>query len=151
MLHRCPSFLQLNRLRKRRLGVALFVFLGSSTTLGLAFYAMQQNLEFFYLPDRVVGGEAPIGKTIRAGGMVVAGSIHRGEEDLSVRFELSDTAGSSFPVVYEGLLPNLFVEGQGAIVTGTLDDSGLFFADQVLAKHDENYIPPELAELHVAE
>ena len=112
---------------------------------------MQQNLEFFYLPDRVVGGEAPIGKTIRAGGMVVAGSILRGERDLSVRFELSDMAGSSFPVVYEGLLPNLFVEGQGAIVSGTLDESGLFYADQVLAKHDENYMPPELADLHLTE
>ena len=60
-------------------------------------------------------------------------------------------AGSSFPVVYEGLLPNLFVEGQGAIVSGTLDESGLFYADQVLAKHDENYMPPELAELHPTE
>lgn len=141
----------MNRVRKRRLGVALFVFLGSTTTLGLAFYAMQQNLEFFYLPDRVVGGEAPTGKTIRAGGMVVAGSIHRGDHDLTVRFELSDMAGSSFPVVYEGLLPNLFVEGQGAIVSGTLDESGLFYADQVLAKHDENYMPPELADLHLTE
>ncbi|MCY4128616.1 MAG: cytochrome c maturation protein CcmE [Gammaproteobacteria bacterium] len=141
----------MNRVRKRRLGVALFVFLGSSTTLALAFYAMQQNLEFFYLPDRVVSGEAPIGKTIRAGGMVVAGSIRRSNEDLSVRFELSDMAGSSFSVVYEGLLPNLFVEGQGAIVSGTLDESGLFYADQVLAKHDENYMPPELADLHPAE
>ena len=127
------------------------MFLGSTTTLGLAFYAMQQNLQFFYLPDRVVGGEAPTGKTIRAGGMVVAGSIHRGDNDLTVRFELSDMVGSSFPVVYEGLLPNLFVEGQGAIVTGTLDSSGLFYADQVLAKHDENYMPPELADLHKTE
>ncbi|MCY4095498.1 MAG: cytochrome c maturation protein CcmE [Gammaproteobacteria bacterium] len=141
----------MNRVRKRRLGVALFVFFGSSTTLGLAFYAMQQNLEFFYLPDRVVSGEAPTGKTIRAGGMVVEGSIDRSNEDLSVRFELSDMAGSSFPVVYEGLLPNLFVEGQGAIVSGTLDESGLFYADQVLAKHDENYMPPELAHLHTTE
>ena len=141
----------MNRIRKRRLGVVLFVFLGSSATLGLAFYAMQQNLEFFYLPDRVVSGEAPIGKAIRAGGMVVGGSIQRSEADLTVRFELSDMAGSSFPVVYEGLLPNLFVEGQGAIVSGTLDESGLFYADQVLAKHDENYMPPELADLHVSE
>ena len=112
---------------------------------------MQQNLEFFYLPDRVIGGEAPTGKPIRAGGMVVAGSIDRSEHDLLVRFELSDMAGSSFPVVYRGLLPNLFVEGQGAIVSGTLDEDGVFLADQVLAKHDENYMPPELAELHVTE
>ena len=112
---------------------------------------MQQNLEFFYLPDRVLSGEAPVGKVIRAGGMVVAGSIKRGEEDLSVRFELSDMGGSSFPVVYHGLLPNLFVEGQGAIVSGMLDASGVFQADQVLAKHDENYMPPELAELHTPE
>lgn len=141
----------MNRIRKRRLGVVLFVFFGSSATLGLAFYAMQQNLEFFYLPDRVVNGEAPIGKAIRAGGMVVAGSIQRNDEDLTVHFELSDMAGANFPVVYEGLLPNLFVEGQGAIVSGTLDDNGLFYADQVLAKHDENYMPPELADLHSPE
>jgi len=112
---------------------------------------MQQNLEFFYLPDRVVNGEAPTEKPIRAGGMVVAGSIQRSEHDLSVRFELSDNEGSSFPVIYEGLLPNLFVEGQGAIVSGTLGSDGLFYADQVLAKHDENYMPPELADLHTAE
>ncbi len=141
----------MNRVRKRRLGIALFVFLGSTTTLSLAFFAMQQNLEFFYLPDRVVNGEAPTEKPIRAGGMVVAGSIQRSEHDLSVRFELSDNKGSSFPVIYEGLLPNLFVEGQGAIVSGTLGSDGLFYADQVLAKHDENYMPPELADLHTPE
>lgn len=138
-------------LRKRRLGVVIFVLLGSTTTLGLAYYAMQQNLEFFYLPDRVVNGEAPVGKKIRAGGMVVAGSIERSATDLSVRFELSDMDGATFPVVYTGLLPNLFVEGQGAIVSGTLDEAGLFHAEQVLAKHDENYMPPELADLHAPE
>ena len=141
----------MNRVRKRRLGVVLFVFFGSTTTLGLAFYAMQQNLEFFYLPERVVNGEAPVGKPIRAGGMVVEGSIQRSDQDLSVRFLLSDLTGSTFPVEYEGLLPNLFVEGQGAIVSGTLEASGLFVADQVLAKHDENYMPPELADLHKTE
>lgn len=138
-------------LRKRRLGIALFIFVGSTATITLAFMAMQQNLEFFYLPDRVVGGEAPIGKNIRAGGMVVDGSIKRSGEDLTVRFRLGDMKGSTFPVEYTGLLPNLFVEGQGAIVSGTLDASGLFRAEQVLAKHDQNYMPPELAELHINE
>lgn len=131
--------------------MVIFVMLGSVVTLGLAYYAMQQNLEFFYLPDRVVSGEAPIGKTIRAGGMVVTDSIERSDADLTVRFELGDLEGSTFPVVYAGLLPNLFAEGQGAIVSGTLDEQGLFHADQVLAKHDENYMPPELAELHQPE
>lgn len=137
--------------RKRRLGIALFIFLGSSTTLALAFVAMQQNLEFFYLPDRVVNGEAPTGKVIRAGGMVIEGSIKRSDEDLLVKFQLGDLNGSAFPVEYSGLLPNLFVEGQGAIVSGKLDEAGLFHAETVLAKHDQNYIPPELAELHKSE
>ncbi len=138
-------------IRKRRLGIALFVFFGSTTTLTLAFYAMQQNLEFFYVPERVVGGDAPIGTPIRAGGMVVAGSIVRSNHDLTVRFVLSDMKGSSFPVVYTGLLPNLFVEGQGALVSGVLREDGVFDAEQVLAKHDETYMPPELAELHSEE
>ena len=140
----------MNPVRKRRIGIVLFVFLGSASTLGLAFAALQQNMEFFYLPYRVVGGEAPVGKKIRAGGMVVEGSIRRNDHDLTVYFELSDMKGSTFPVVYSGLLPNLFVEGQGAIVAGTLDESGRFQAEQVLAKHDENYMPPELASLHPA-
>ena len=141
----------MNSVRKRRLGIALFIFLGSTTTLALAFVAMQQNLEFFYLPDRVVSGEAPVGKVIRAGGMVVAGSIKRNEEDLRVRFQLGDMKGSTFAVEYTGLLPNLFVEGQGAIVSGQLDEAGLFHAETVLAKHDQNYMPPELADLHKTE
>ena len=129
-------------LRKRRLGVALIIFFGSTITLGLAFAALQQNMEFFYLPDRVVGGEAPIGKKIRVGGVVLAGSIKRSDSDLTVNFELTDLKKSSFPVVYEGLLPNLFVEGQGAIASGVLDSNGVFQAEEVLAKHDENYQPP---------
>ena len=83
--------------------------------------------------------------------MVLEGSIQRSSTDLSIRFEISDLEGSSFPVVYTGLLPNLFQEGQGTIVTGTLDENGLFHADQVLAKHDENYVPPELADFHSSE
>ena len=138
-------------IRKRRLAVALIVVLGAATTLALAVTALQQNLEFFYLPDRVIAGEVPIDKRVRAGGMVVEGSIKRSDSDLRVRFELSDLKGSSFPVEYSGLLPNLFGEGQGAIVTGSLDNSGLFHADQVLAKHDETYMPPEIAELHQPE
>lgn len=138
-------------LRKRRLTVALIVVIGSATTLALAVTALQQNLEFFYLPDRVVGGEVPIGKRVRAGGMVAEGSIARNEANLQVSFVLSDLKGSSFPVTYTGLLPNLFAEGQGAIVSGSLDDKGIFRADQVLAKHDENYMPPELEALHIPE
>ena len=137
--------------RKRRIGIALFIVIGSASTLGLAGYALQQNLEYFYLPDKVVAGEVPVGKRVRAGGMVVEGSISRSGEDLSIHFEIGDLKGSAFPVVYSGLVPNLFQEGQGTIVTGILDEQGLFHAEQVLAKHDESYMPPELAELHLTE
>ena len=121
---------------------------GSSITLGLAAYALQQNIEFFYLPDKVVGGEAPVNKRIRAGGMVVDQSIVHGETTLDVRFEITDLQGSNFPVHYSGLLPNLFKEGEGTIVTGVLREDGVFYAEQVLAKHDETYMPPEIADLH---
>lgn len=134
-------------LRQRRLIVAVVVVVGAATTLALAVTALQQNLEFFYLPDKVVAGEVPTGKRVRAGGLVADGSIKRNETDLQVQFILRDLDGASFPVEYTGLLPNLFKEGQGAIVSGVLDESGVFQADQVLAKHDENYMPPEVAHL----
>ena len=138
----------MNRLRRRRVLLLLFLFCGSSITVGLAIFALQQNINLFFLPQEVVDGTAPIDRQIRAGGMVVEGSIEFGEQGLDTQFELSDLKGSSFSVRYVGLLPSLFREGQGAIVVGQLQADGIFIADQVLAKHDENYVPPELKDLH---
>ena len=127
-----------------------FLFCGGSVTVALAILALQQNINHFYLPVEVVDGTAPIELQIRAGGMVVLGSVEHEEEGLKTNFDLSDLKGSTFSVEYEGLLPSLFREGQGAIVVGQLESSGTFVAHQVLAKHDENYVPPELKELHEA-
>ena len=127
-----------------------FLFCGGSVTVALAILALQQNINHFYLPAAVIDGSAPIDRQIRAGGMVVQDSVKHDEESLRTTFDLSDLKGSTFSVQYEGLLPSLFREGQGAIVVGQLESSGTFIAHQVLAKHDENYVPPELKELHEA-
>ncbi len=138
----------MNDLRRRRMLVLLFLFCGGSLTAALAIFALQSNINHFYLPDAVVAGSVPIDRTIRAGGMVVADSVVHDDAGLGVRFELSDLKGSTFSVTYSGLLPSLFREEQGAIVVGQLQSNGVFAASQVLAKHDENYVPPELMELH---
>jgi cytochrome c-type biogenesis protein CcmE len=105
--------------------------------------AFQQNLVFFHTPSEVVEGKAPTGKTFRVGGMVEDGSIAREADGLTVRFAITDTA-QAIPVTYRGTLPDLFKEGKGAVVQGKLED-GVFRATEVLAKHDENYMPPEAA------
>ncbi|MCY4656925.1 MAG: cytochrome c maturation protein CcmE [Gammaproteobacteria bacterium] len=137
--------------RRNRIVVISFVFVGAVLTLTTTIFALQDNMQFFYLPDQIVNGEAPEDKRIRAGGMVVAGSIRHDEDQLLVSFELTDMKGSSFPVSYAGILPGLFAEGQGTVVTGTLDSKGVFQADVVLAKHDEQYMPPELDGLHASQ
>jgi cytochrome c-type biogenesis protein CcmE len=93
----------------------------------------------------VAAKEAPIGKTFRLGGMVVDGSVQRAPDGLTVRFRVTDTA-QEIPVVFSGILPDLFSEGQGAVAQGKLGDDGVFYADEVLAKHDETYTPPEVAD-----
>lgn len=135
-------------LRRNRLFVILFIVGGAVLTLTTTLFALQDNIEFFYLPDQIVGGEAPVDKRIRAGGMVVQGSIEHRTKDLLVSFRLTDLRGSEFQVTYEGILPGLFKEGQGTVVTGRLNSVGTFEADIVLAKHDEQYMPPELEGLH---
>ena len=140
----------MNALRRRRILILTFLFCGGSVTVALAILALQQNLNHFYLPTEILDGTAPIERQIRAGGMVVQGSVKHNEVGLETTFELSDLKGSTFSVQYEGLLPSLFREGQGAIVVGQLESHGTFVAHQVLAKHDENYVPPELQELHEA-
>ena len=134
-------------LRKQRLAAVLFILFGSGLTIGVVLFALQENVDLFYEPQKVVGGDAPIAKRIRAGGMVEKDSLVYEPEGLGVSFVLSDLRGSRFEVRYEGLLPGLFREGQGVLVVGQLDASGVFYAKEVLAKHDENYMPPELVDM----
>jgi len=114
--------------------------LGIATALVLT--AFQQNLVFFFTPSQVVANEAPQGRTFRIGGMVLEGSVQR--SGIDVRFVVTDTA-KSIPVVYSGALPDLFREGKGVVAQGQIGPDGVFRAREVLAKHDENYMPPEAA------
>jgi cytochrome c-type biogenesis protein CcmE len=140
--------------RKRRLYVVLFLVATSSVAVGLTLMALNENINLFYSPQQILNGEAPIGKTIRAGGMVVPGSIARDEESLLVEFDISDLVNAPLTVAYTGILPDLFREGQGVVALGKLDEKGVFVAEEVLAKHDENYMPPEvesaLADAHAS-
>lgn len=140
----------MNPKRRNRLLLVLFLLTGAGITVGLTLAALNENLNLFYPPDQIVGGEAPVGARIRAGGMVMDGSVTRADNGLDVHFVLTDHEGSNFEVVYSGILPDLFREGQGVLVHGELGPDGVFRADQVLAKHDETYMPPELADMHQA-
>jgi cytochrome c-type biogenesis protein CcmE len=131
--------------RKQRLILVLFVALFSSAAIGLVVYAMRGNINLFYPPADVVAGKAPVGRSIRVGGMVVKGSVARAENSLAVTFKLTDFH-STVPVTYTGILPDLFGEGQGAVATGVLHADGVLAATEILAKHDENYMPPEVAD-----
>ena len=140
----------MNPKRRNRLLLVLFLLTGAGITVGLTLAALNENLNLFYPPDQIVGGEAPVGARIRAGGMVMDGSVTRADNGLDVHFVLTDHEGSNFEVVYSGILPDLFREGQGVLVHGELGPDGVFRADQVLAKHDETYMPPEVADMHQA-
>jgi cytochrome c-type biogenesis protein CcmE len=118
------------------------VILAAAVTLVLT--AFQQNLVFFFTPSQVAANEAPVGKAFRIGGMVEEGSLKRGGDGLTVQFKVTDTA-KSIPVKYTGILPDLFKEGKGVVAQGRLGPDGVFQATEVLAKHDENYMPPEAA------
>ncbi len=131
--------------RKQRLYLVLFLVFFSSAAIGLVTYALRGNINLFYPPVEVAAGLAPVGQNIRVGGMVVDGSIQRSSDSLEVRFEVTDFE-AVVPVVYTGILPDLFDEGQGAVAAGKLDENGVLQASEVLAKHDENYMPPEVAE-----
>ena len=124
------------------IGLGLLV-LGVATVLILN--AFQSNLVFFFTPTQVVSGEVPQGHSFRIGGMVEDGSLVRENDGLTVRFIVTDTA-KRVPVTYKGILPDLFKEGKGAVAQGKLNADGTFVASEVLAKHDENYMPPEAAE-----
>lgn len=130
--------------RKKRLALVLAIVIATSVGIGLMTYALSNNINLFYEPTRVANGEAPIDKTIRVGGMVVKGSVERDPQTLDVAFVLTDYS-KEVPVRYSGILPDLFSEQEGAVATGKLSSDGVFYADQVLAKHDEKYMPPEVA------
>lgn len=131
--------------RKRKLSIILFLLSGLAIAVGLTTYAFRQNINLFYDPTQIVEGEAPADVRIRAGGMVEEGSVKRGADGLKVQFRITDYA-STVTVEYDGILPDLFAEGQGVVATGYLDADRRMIASEVLAKHDEQYMPPEVSE-----
>jgi cytochrome c-type biogenesis protein CcmE len=130
--------------RHKRLGFIVVGLAGLSLAAWLVLNALDSNLSYFFSPTEVVEKKVPEDHVFRLGGMVVDGSLQRGKE-LTVRFAVTDTA-NKVDVEYTGILPDLFDEGQGVIAQGRLGDNGVFVATEVLAKHDENYMPPEVAE-----
>ncbi|SEG57900.1 cytochrome c maturation protein CcmE [Marinobacterium lutimaris] len=135
----------MNPKRKKRLYIVLFIVFGVAVAVGLTLFALNQNINLFYSPTQIATGEAPTDTRIRAGGMVVDGSVKRAADSLDVMFEITDYE-KTVSVHYSGILPDLFREGQGIVAQGELDSQGVFQAVEVLAKHDENYMPAEVAE-----
>ncbi len=133
----------MNKRSQRKLLVVLVLFgVAVATALGLS--AFNQNLLYFYSPTQIKAGEAPANRSFRIGGLVVMGSVKHDAKDLGVRFDLTDNT-ETVAVKYTGILPDLFREGQGIVATGKIQPNGVFIAQQVLAKHDEKYMPPDVA------
>lgn len=140
----------MNPRRQKRLAVVVTVMLLLSAAIGLMLYALNENIDLFYTPSEIIDGKGDgqtpkVGQRLRIGGMVVPGSVKRDPQSLKVSFDLVDT-GEAVTVTYSGILPDLFREGQGIVATGVLANNRLIEAHEVLAKHDEEYMPPELAE-----
>ena len=131
---------------KSRLYFVLALLLGVVIAASLIIYGLSKNMVYFYTPTQVINKEAPINKSIRVGGMVVPGSIIKSKSSLNVIFQINDLK-NTISISYDGLLPDLFGENQGVVVTGSLDGKSNFVANEVLAKHDENYMPPEVADM----
>lgn len=131
--------------RRQRLFMVIFIVVAASVAVGLLSFALKENINLFYPPSEIVSGNAPAGVRIRAGGMVVDNSVVRAEDSLFTQFQITD-GEAQIEVHYTGILPDLFAEGEAAVVTGELDEQGVFMASEVLAKHDENYTPPEVAD-----
>ena len=130
--------------RQKRLVLVLLALAGVGIATALATVALRSNLSYYYSPTQVSQGEAPMDQVFRVGGLVVEGSMHRQPGDLTVEFMVTDNSAQT-KVRYAGILPDLFREGQGVVTEGRLDANGVFIADSVLAKHDETYMPPEVA------
>ncbi len=135
----------MNKLRKKRLATVGVIVLGMGIAAALILTAFEKNLMYFYSPTQIVSGEAPQARAFRIGGLVEQDSVNRDPESLKVSFKLTDTK-ETVTVIYDGILPDLFREGQGIVANGKLDGNGVFQASEVLAKHDENYMPPEVVE-----
>ena len=135
----------MNPQRKKRLFIILGILAGVGIAVGLALSALQQNINLFYTPTQIAAGEAPQEARIRAGGMVKEGSVVRSNDSLDVDFVVTDYA-ADVTIRYRGILPDLFREGQGIVALGRLNADGVLVADEVLAKHDENYMPPEVTQ-----
>ena len=133
--------------RRNRLLIIVFIVCAAAGATTFTLFALNENINLFYSPEQIVKGEAPVGKTIRAGGMVLDDSVIRYEEGLGMSFVISDLKSAQVKVEFEGILPDMFREGQGVIALGQLNDEGLFVAEEVLAKHDENYMPPEVLDI----
>jgi cytochrome c-type biogenesis protein CcmE len=132
-------------IRKQRLQMVILIVVAASLVVGLIAYMIGQNANYFYTPAQIAAGQAPQSVNIRAGGMVVDGSVVRSPDSLDVRFTVTDGM-ATLDVQYGGILPDLFAEGEAAIASGKLDEYLVLQANEVLAKHDENYTPPEVAE-----
>ncbi|MFI4921823.1 MAG: cytochrome c maturation protein CcmE [Gammaproteobacteria bacterium] len=130
--------------RYRRLTAVILVLIGVGIAVALALKAFNKNILYYYTPSQVAAGEAKAGQMFRMGGLVATGSVQRTPGSMTVSFVLTDMQ-HSVPIVYTGILPDLFREGQGIVVHGSIAADGQFTADEVLAKHDEKYMPPEVA------
>lgn len=128
--------------RHKRIGFIVAGLAGLGIAAALVLSAFQSNLVFFFSPSQIAAKEAPQGRTFRVGGLVEQGSVKRDSDGLTVRFTVTDTV-KSIPVVYKGILPDLFKEGKGCVAQGKVGTDGVFYAEEVLAKHDENYMPPQ--------
>jgi cytochrome c-type biogenesis protein CcmE len=127
--------------RKKRLTLIVFLVIAVGSAIGLLMYSLTQNINLFMTPSQIANGEVEPGKTIRAGGLVEVGSVVR--DGLNASFVVTDGA-AEVTITYAGILPDLFREGQGIVALGKLNNNGIFVASEVLAKHDENYMPPEV-------
>ncbi len=133
----------MNPVRKKRLFIVLAILAGVGIAVALALSALQQNINLFYTPTQIATGEAPQDTRIRAGGLVEEGSVKRSKDTLDTDFVVTDGV-QRVTIRYSGILPDLFREGQGIVAMGKLDSQNVLIADEVLAKHDENYMPPEV-------
>jgi cytochrome c-type biogenesis protein CcmE len=131
--------------RHKRLGLIVVGVIGIGVALTLIFKAFNSNMVFFFSPSDVHAKQAPVDRQFRLGGLVEEGSLQREDDGLTVHFKVTDNA-QTIPVTYTGILPDLFREGQGVVAQGQLTEKGIFKANEVLAKHDETYMPPEVAE-----
>jgi len=136
--------IRVGKQHKKRLAILFIILAGVGITVALAITAFSENMLYFFSPTQILAGEAPQDRVIRVGGLVTNGSVKRATDSLKIDFDVNDHV-NTVSVQYTGILPDLFREGQGIVAIGRMQANGTFIADEVLAKHDENYMPPEVA------